>query len=156
MKKVFAMIAIAAASLVLASCNGNKENNAEGEAENQEMVEEGQDQEAAQAEIAAQLVGEWKATMPMADGGKDATYTLTFKADNMYDLVEEQAETPADKLMNVKDATYTIDANKVILSDGKQLEFADGKLYCLNEEGARATADEVAYVYTKVEAPVAE
>lgn len=152
MKKVFAMIAIAAASLLLASCNGNKQNNADEEAvEGQEMVEEGQEQlEAAQAEIAAQLVGVWTATMPVADSGNKATYTLTFKADNKFDLVEAQAETAADKLLNVADADYTLDANKVVLGENGQLEFADGKLYVLNEDGTRATQDEVDYVYTRV------
>ncbi len=150
MKKVFALIAIAAASLLLASCNGKK--NADEEAtEGQEMVEEGQDQlAAAQEEIATQLVGVWTATMPVADSGKKATYTLTFKDGNKFDLVEAQAETAASKLLNVTDADYTLDANKVVLGENGQLEFADGKLYVLNEDGTRATQDEVDYVYTKV------
>ncbi len=154
MKKVFAMIAIVAASLVMASCNNNKDKNAESEAtEAQEQLDDAQKQaEETQAQLATQLVGVWTAKVPAADNGVGSVYTLTIKDGQIYSLAEVNDKVAADKLVNVQDANYTIEGNIITLSDGKKLEFDgnESKLYWLKDDMSRATEDNENYVYTRV------
>lgn len=135
-------MALVVATLLMAGCDGNKEKNNETEnvevTENQEVASEVVEAPVLTAET---LIGTWVAVVPTADS-EAATYTLTIKEGNKYDLVEAQAETAADKLINDLDKDFTIEGNFVTLSaSSHKLEYADDMLYILNQDGARATIE---------------
>lgn len=131
------MIALAAATLLMASCN--KEKNSDSETTDAQQTEVVVAEEATVAEEA--LEGAWTATMPAADSGVPFTYTLTLKEGNKYDLMQAHPEVAADKAENVTDADYTREGNILTLADGRKLEYADGVLYWHNDEGNRAAVE---------------
>lgn len=155
MKKVFAVIALTIASLAFVACNQKKADaNAEAAIENaeaaQEQVAEAA-QDAAEAVEAAVIAGKWTAKA-IDDKKVETLYTLNFKENNVYDVTTKVG---TNDEVAAADQAYTIEGMVVTLADGMKLEYApaEGKLYILNAEGARAAegVEGDYFVFTRAE-----
>lgn len=131
MKKVFAILALTAASFAFVACNKSKTT------ENADSTAAPQEQTLKQDQEPVTIVGDWKTKKG------DVETVLTIVDDAKYNLKEGEKET--------KDQAYTKEGNKLTLADGTVLELSEdgSKLTILDKEGK---ATDAAYDKVVVEA----